>query len=138
MSLCYVLGRRTVSIILMYVFAFGLLMSSYIAFLDAAADAGKPEARGTKRLSMPVHRNEAPTLDSQSDHAERIVARLTSEAGAEETSKLLEALAKKEIESLRRRSKVDADGSQPSAVDLTAGDDDDEDFSVPHCFGCAL
>ena len=64
-------------------------MASYIAFLDAAAAAGKPEERGKKRLSMPVYRNEAPTLDSQLDHAERIVARLTSEIGAEETSKLL-------------------------------------------------
>ena len=49
---------------------------------------------------MPVHRNEAPTLDSQLDHAERIVARLTSDIRAEKTSKLLKALAKKHIEAL--------------------------------------
>ena len=110
---------------------------SYIAFLDAAAAAGKPEERGNKRLSMPVYRNDAPTLDSQLDHAERIVARLTSETGTEKTSKLLEALAKNEIEAEHRRSPVDADGSQPSLVDLTAGDDDDdddEDLTLPYGF----
>ena len=137
MSLCYVLGRRTASIILMYVFAFGLLMASYIDFLDAAAAAGKPEARASQRLCMPVHRNDAPTLDAQLDYSERIVARLTSETGAEATARFLEAIAKKEIESQRRCSKVDANGSQPSAVDLTASDDDDEDLSVPYGFWCA-
>ena len=62
---------------------------------DESIDQLKPGERGKKRLSMPVHRNEAPTLDSQLDHAERIVARLTSDIRAEETSKLLKALAKK-------------------------------------------
>ena len=119
----------------MYVFAFGLLMASYIDFLDAAAAAGKPEAGASQRLCMPVHRNDAPTLDAQLDHSERILARLTSETGAEATARFLEATAKKEIESQRRRSKVDANGSQPSAVDLTASDDDDdEDLTVPYGF----
>jgi len=109
-------------------------MASYIDFLDAAAAAGKPEAGASQRLCMPVHRNDAPTLDAQLDYSERIVARLTSDTGAEATARFLEATAKKEIESQRRRSKVDANGSQPSAVDLTASDDDDEDLSVPYGF----
>ena len=122
----------------MYKFAFGLFMASYIAFLDAVAGAAKPAERGERRLDMPVHRNEAPSLDSQLDHAERIVARLTREIGAEETSKFLESLAKKEIEAQHRCSRVDADGSQPSIVDLTVGDEDDDEDptrgAVPYGF----
>ena len=87
---------------MLFVFVF-FKMSSYLAFLDAAVVAGKPQKGGQKTLSKQVHRNEAPALDSQLDHAERIVASLTSEIGAEETSKLLEALAKK---TLRRSTDV--------------------------------
>ena len=56
-------------------------------------------------------------MDKQLDDGERIVAKLTSEIGAEKTAEMLEYLAKKAI------------GSQPSGkqgvVDLVSDDDDD-------------
>ncbi len=73
---------------MLYKFAFVLLMSPHIAFLDAAAVAGKPEDSGRNKIAKQVHRNEAPTSGSQLDHSERIVASRTNEIGAEKTSKL--------------------------------------------------
>ena len=65
------------------------------------------------------HRNDPVSLDSNLDHGERIVAKLTSEIGAETTAELLQSLANK------------ANGSQPSGeqgvVDVDSDDDDAED-----------
>ena len=121
---------------LLHKFAFCLLMTSYLAFREAVDVAAHPEKGSKRRPAKPSHRNDAPTLDTNLDNAERIVARLASEIGEEQTSQLLEALAKKEMEARRRFSKVDAYSAQPSCLDLTADDDDDdEDLShVPYGF----
>jgi len=99
-------------------------MSSYTAFLDASANAGKT-SKGGQRFE-PRHRNVPVSLDSKLDHGERIVAKLTSEIGAEKTAELLESLAKK------------ANGSQPSGeqgvVDLDSDDDGAALAKVPYGF----
>ena len=97
--------------------ALALAMSSYAAFLDASEKAGKT-SKGGQRFGT-RHRNVPVSLDSNLDHGERIVAKLTSEIGAETTAELLQSLANK------------ANGSQPSGeqgvVDVDSDDDDAED-----------
>jgi len=98
-------------------------MSSYGAWLEAVQNIGK--APKSKERSRPLHRNEASQLDSQLDHGERIVAKLTSEIGAEKTAEMLDQLAKK------------AYGSQPGGKEVVLdllSDDDDELIKVPHAF----
>ena len=101
--------------------AFWVAMSSYAAFLDASENAAKRH-QGIGRL----HRNVPASLDSNLDHGDRIVTKLTSEIGVERTAELLQSLAKK------------ANGSQPSGehgvVDLDSDDDDAEVAKVPYGF----
>ena len=110
-----------------YKLAFGFVMTSYLAFLDAVVAASKPIETGNKRSCKRVHRNESERLDDQLDRAELIVARLTSEVGEEKTSKLLEAIAK-------QVSGVDLTAGS-EVVDLTAADAVEEfDVNMPYGF----
>ena len=62
-------------------------------------------------------------MDAQLDDGERIVARLTSEIGAQKTSELLEVIAKKELRRENRCAQSKAGGVQPRVVDLISDDE---------------
>ena len=114
-------------------------MASYAEFLDAAVAAARPRAGTNRKGCMALHRNGGVTLDSQLDLAERIVDKLMSEVGADETSKRLMALARKANAPRHGRPHLDVDGVQPSFAKVTESDDDDDGkkepaLRVPHGF----
>ena len=94
-------------------------MASYAEFLGAVDAARKPVAGRNRKGCLAVHRNDAVALDSELELAERIDDKLTSEIGADETSKRLMALSRKAIAPRHGRSHLDVDGAQPSFVNVT-------------------
>ena len=112
-----------------------LILASYMVFLNAGAAARKQNRPTHQSGFVPVHRNEPRSLDAQLDDGERIVARLTSEIGAQKTSELLEGIAKKELRRENRCAQSKAGGVQPRVVDLISDDDKNEDdVNIPYGF----
>ena len=99
-------------------------MSDYGAYLDASENAWRTRYGG--RRDAPQHRNIPASVDCNLDLGERIVEKLKSEIGAEQTAELLESYALK------------ANGLQPSGqqgvIDLDCDDSDAEVAKVPYGF----
>ena len=115
-----------------------LILASYMVFLNAGAAARKQNRPTHQSGFMSLHRNEGRSLDAQLDDGERIVARLTSEIGAQKTSELLEGIAKKELRRENRCAQSKAGGVQPSVVDLISGGEKMKTMlTFPMDFGCA-